>query len=95
MHGLLRDSGWRFNALLLAILFMINIIEVKGVDVITTIAGTGSSSYNGDNIQATSAALNNPSGVTVDASGNFMLLLYLVFSLMYSLVTPIRQYIHR
>ena len=36
---------------------------------ITTIAGTGTSSYSGDNMQATSATL-NPTGVAVDAFGN-------------------------
>ena len=36
---------------------------------ITTIAGTGTNSYSGDNGQAASAALNYPSGVGVDASG--------------------------
>ncbi len=38
--------------------------------VITTIAGTGSAGYNGDQIAATSARLNNPYSVTVDSSGN-------------------------
>ena len=37
--------------------------------VISTIAGTGASSYSGDNGQATSAALYNPIGVAVDTSG--------------------------
>ena len=37
--------------------------------VITTIAGTGSASYSGDNGAATSATLNFPAGVAVDASG--------------------------
>ena len=37
--------------------------------IITTIAGTGTSSYSGDNDQATSAALYNPRGVALDASG--------------------------
>ena len=37
--------------------------------IITTIAGTGTSSYSGDNGAATSATLNYPHGVTLDASG--------------------------
>jgi hypothetical protein len=37
--------------------------------IITTIAGTGSASYSGDNGPATSAALNYPRGVALDASG--------------------------
>ena len=36
---------------------------------ITTIAGTGISSYSGDNGAATSAALYNPYGVALDSSG--------------------------
>ncbi len=39
-------------------------------NVITTIAGTGASTFSGDNDQATSAALNYPIGVAVDAAGN-------------------------
>ena len=38
--------------------------------IITTIAGTGSASYSGENGPATSAALNYPYGVGVDSSGN-------------------------
>ncbi len=40
---------------------------------ITTIAGTGTASFSGDNGPATSAALNDPGGVTLDASGIFTL----------------------
>ena len=40
--------------------------------IITTIAGTGASSYNGDNGAATSATLNNPFGVALDASGRIL-----------------------
>ena len=38
--------------------------------IVTTIAGTGASSYSGDNGQATSATLNLPYGVALDAAGN-------------------------
>ena len=41
-------------------------------DIITTIAGTGSFSYSGDNGAATSATLKYPSGVAVDASGRIL-----------------------
>ena len=37
--------------------------------VISTIAGSGTSSYSGDNGQATSAALYYPCGVALDTSG--------------------------
>ncbi len=37
--------------------------------IITTVAGTGTQSYSGDNGQATSATLYNPHGVAVDATG--------------------------
>ncbi len=37
--------------------------------IITTIAGTGSAGYSGDNGPATSATLKYPIGVTLDSSG--------------------------
>ena len=37
--------------------------------IITTIAGTGTASYSGDNGPATSATLNYPYGVAVDSTG--------------------------
>jgi hypothetical protein len=37
--------------------------------IITTYAGTGTSSYSGDNGPATSAALYRPAGVALDTSG--------------------------
>ncbi len=39
--------------------------------VISTIAGTGSTGYSGDNGQATSATLHYPRGVSLDSSGTF------------------------
>ena len=38
--------------------------------IITTIAGTGTYGYNGDNILATAAQLNDPFGLALDTSGN-------------------------
>ena len=40
--------------------------------IITTIAGTGTPSYSGDNGAATSATLCVPQGVAVDASGRIL-----------------------
>ncbi len=37
--------------------------------IITTIAGTGDASYNGDDIDATSATLNVQNGIALDSSG--------------------------
>ena len=43
--------------------------------IITTIAGTGSASYSGDGGAATSATLNGPHGIALDASGRILQLL--------------------
>ena len=39
---------------------------------ITTIAGTGTGSYSGHNVAATSATLHSPAGVTLDSSGRIL-----------------------
>ncbi len=39
------------------------------IGIINTFAGTGSTTYSGDNGQATAAGLNTPFGVEVDAAG--------------------------
>ena len=52
----------------------IRIRKVKfSTGIITTVAGTGTSGYNGDGIQATAARLSNPIGVAVDAGGNLFI----------------------
>ena len=43
---------------------------VATVDIITTVAGTGTASYSGDNGQATAAALYYPTAVRSDSAGN-------------------------
>ncbi len=45
--------------------------------IITTIAGTGTPSYSGDNGPATSSSLSYPEGVALDASGTTSLLTYM------------------
>ena len=40
--------------------------------IISTIAGTGTNSYSGDNGAATSATLSRPTGVALDASGRIL-----------------------
>ena len=46
--------------------------------VITTIAGTGTSSYSGDGEAATSATLSNPRGVALDSSGILFIIICLL-----------------
>ena len=55
----------------LLLVFML-LQSVRCQDIITTIAGTGTASYSGDNGAATSAALYSPQGVAVDASGRIL-----------------------
>src|SRR4029079_3587097 len=47
-----------------------NVVRKVANGVITTVAGTGAPGYSGDNGPATSATLNAPWGVAVDAAGN-------------------------
>ena len=58
----------------LLLVFML-LQSVRCQDIITTIAGTGVSSYSGDGGAATSATLYYPHGVAVDASGRILQLL--------------------
>ena len=47
-------------------------IRKVSTGIITTIAGTGSTIYSGDNGAATSATLYYPEGVALDASGRIL-----------------------
>ena len=96
------------NVVICSLLFFMLLRLVCCQDIITTIAGTGSASYSGDNGAATSATLNYPSGVAVDASGRILyyclLHRYTVSSAMFDeiffyfiLIFPVqyRQRVHR
>ena len=48
----------------------IRMVDTRGI--ITTIAGTGKPGYEGDNGLALGAELDNPTGLTIDASGNIL-----------------------
>ncbi len=59
--------------------------------IISTIAGTGASSYGGDNGPAVSAALYYPCGVVVDSSGQLtQLFVFINYFILFS-----RQRVHR
>ncbi len=45
-------------------------LSPHSISVISTFAGTGSASYSGDNGPAISAAINVPTGIAIDSSGN-------------------------
>ena len=45
-------------------------INPNSISVISTIAGTGTASYSGDNGAATSATIDGPSGIVIDKNGN-------------------------
>ncbi len=45
-------------------------LSPHSISVISTIAGTGTASYSGDNGQATSATVDAPAGIAIDSSGN-------------------------
>ena len=58
------------NYTLVILLFILVLLRFSYCDdVITTIAGTGSTTYSGDNGQATAAGLKYPFGVALDAAG--------------------------
>ncbi len=61
--------------------------------IITTIAGSGTDSYSGDNGAATSAALSLPWGVAVDSTGKNRA--NKRYTMLLSLVLLIRQSVHR
>ena len=51
---------------------LLRLVCCQYIPIITTIAGTGTGSYSGDNGAATSATLKNPFGVALDASGRIL-----------------------
>ena len=57
------------NSTLVILLFILLLSFSHCDDVITTIAGTGSYTYSGDNGQATDAGFRYPYGVALDAAG--------------------------
>ena len=61
---------------------------VISTGIITTYAGTGSTTYSGDNNQATSAALYLPNGLCIDTSGNLTSNSYIIASFNFLLTTP-------
>lgn len=50
--------------------------KINAANIITTIAGTGNNGYSGDNGPATSAKLDIPTGIAIDAAGNLYITEY-------------------
>ncbi len=59
-----------FLVALLIVGCIIPSIVPTSVTIVSTIAGTGTAGYSGDNGQATSATIDNPQGVVIDSTGN-------------------------
>ena len=72
--------NWTMHVFILLQLVCVLLKVTWCLDTITTIAGTGTATYSNDQGAATSAGLNNPFGVRLDAAGNQLLIhLYLFF----------------
>ena len=56
--------------LVFALFCLLILTRSLALDIITTIAGTGTSSFSGDGSSATSATLHSPWGITLDSSSN-------------------------
>ncbi len=66
----MRSIRCGLSVIVLSLLVAASAFGVSGADTITTIAGLGTAGFAGDGGQATSAQLNRPRGVAVDAQGN-------------------------
>ncbi len=62
--------------------------------IISTIAGTGTNGYSGDNGAATSAALSSLQGVAVDASGIHSTIVTSTYDTVTRLLCPLRQRVY-
>jgi uncharacterized protein (TIGR03437 family) len=69
-HGVATDAS---GNLFIADTYSERIRKVLADGIITTVAGNGNQGFSGDGGQATSASLDLPFGVTVDASGNLFI----------------------
>ena len=65
------SSYFDMNLALQVLLFAFCVRMINS-DILTTIAGTGTGSFSGDNGVATSATLNYPTKVAVDTSGRII-----------------------
>jgi uncharacterized alkaline shock family protein YloU len=68
-HGINLDSSGNIYFVDLSSYYVVRKVTVS-TGIISTVAGTGSGGYNGDNIQATAATLNSPSDVVLDSYNN-------------------------
>jgi len=69
---------FRTKNIVFVLLFLVAMLRLTYcADIITTIAGSGTQGYSGDNGPATAAGLDWPCGVALDTSGLYGLYFYL------------------
>ncbi len=60
--------------IILLFVLLLTITNCVDIDIITTIAGSNTQGYSGDNGAATAAGLYNPCGVRVDTTGEHIII---------------------
>ncbi len=55
--------------------------KISTSGIVTTVAGNGTPGYSGDGTPATTAAIHNPAGIAIDASGNLFITDYLGYEI--------------
>jgi len=72
---------FRTKSIGFVLLFLVAMLRLTYcVDIITTVAGSGTPGYSGDNGPATSAALYQPHGVALDSLGSYFNLVFILSS---------------
>ncbi len=69
-------------------------LAISTSDIITTIAGTGTSTYSGDDGLATSAGLSSPNGIAIDSIGRKFYITAYIMCYPYVHRNPYRKHVY-